>query len=440
VGLTGGDVERWQPNFIDYRSSVANVDRRRDHGETVETCSGCGCEADLEPVPHYPGGPTSRACPALAAGVSAGAVDGRALLDRMDAGEPLREVEPEIDIEALLDVDDVLEQDDELDDPEESGELSSGSVPDQSSSAPAERRPHRARGQLLKEVMAALELGPQRLADLAALVGYSSENIGGWLLPHVKSGKIVRVERGVYALPGHESGREPMADAEGPGGVASVSVSAPPASEVGEEPSRPENEQARRRAWEKAEIIDAIQRWRREYGEPPTSTEWARHIEGYPTTSTVKARFGSWANAIEAAGFPRPTRGGVPLKPAAAPAKRVRVRGTGLTYATPEEAYMAADEIENDGQRVAEQARFDGNEPKAEQAIDQSRALAEKIRDAAHAFEARERENGVRNIHENIHETSPEKGVEVSLPHAYARALIAGMRAAADALEHELDR
>src|SRR5436305_1329216 len=47
------------------------------------------------------------------------------------------------------------------------------------------------------------------------------------------------------------------------------------------------------------------------------------------------------------------------------------------------DAFVAADEIEADGERVAESARAAGNEPKAEQAIDESVALANRIRLAA---------------------------------------------------------
>lgn len=233
------------------------------------------------------------------------------------------------------------------------------------------------------------------------------------------------------------SEREPQADDEHERATRSQehTASAAGVGDAAEEPSRSEHE--RRRAWENGDILAAIRRWESEYGHPPTSTEWMRRVDGYPTTATVKARFGSWADAIEQAGFPRPTRGGVPLRPLRAPAKRVRVRATGLTYATPEEAYMAADEIEADGQRVAEQARFDANETKAEQAIDQSRELAEKIRDAAHAFEARASDSGA-----SVDVAKPEataQRVEVASPfRAIAVSVIAGMRAAADALEREL--
>lgn len=63
------------------------------------------------------------------------------------------------------------------------------------------------------------------------------------------------------------------------------------------------------RFWTRERIIEAIQRWARtHHGMPPFSTEWNSkgRGSGYPPTTTVLARFGSWAAAVEAAGFPRP--------------------------------------------------------------------------------------------------------------------------------------
>jgi hypothetical protein len=63
----------------------------------------------------------------------------------------------------------------------------------------------------------------------------------------------------------------------------------------------------------------------------------------------------------------------------------IKVAGTGLAYRNSMEAYVAADEIEADGERVAQACRDDGNEERADLAIDQARELAEKIRAAARA-------------------------------------------------------
>lgn len=61
----------------------------------------------------------------------------------------------------------------------------------------------------------------------------------------------------------------------------------------------------------------------------------------------------------------------------------LKVPGTGLAYQSVEAARSAADEIEADGERVAEQARADGDLGRADLAVDRARELARKIREAA---------------------------------------------------------
>lgn len=76
--------------------------------------------------------------------------------------------------------------------------------------------------------------------------------------------------------------------------------------------------QSETKKWTRERVIEAIQRWNEIYGCPPLSTDWnstiARQMgkptpEGgpYPTTNTVQGQFSGWANAIEEAGFPRPS-------------------------------------------------------------------------------------------------------------------------------------
>lgn len=83
----------------------------------------------------------------------------------------------------------------------------------------------------------------------------------------------------------------------------------------------------RRLKWEKAEVIEKIQQWVKDYGEIPAATDWNpsdcrrssyiaterarrwadradRFSQGvYPWPRTVQDLFGSWNNAIAAAGF-----------------------------------------------------------------------------------------------------------------------------------------
>lgn len=66
-----------------------------------------------------------------------------------------------------------------------------------------------------------------------------------------------------------------------------------------------------RRPWKPAAILAAIHGFTAEHGRPPLSTEWLTGPRDprYPSTATVQSEFGSWSNAIEAAGFPRPAVG-----------------------------------------------------------------------------------------------------------------------------------
>lgn len=64
------------------------------------------------------------------------------------------------------------------------------------------------------------------------------------------------------------------------------------------------------RRWTRDKIIAAIKAFGREHDRPPTADEW-RHVGATtPNYSAVVTHCGSWADAIEAAGFPRPRRGG----------------------------------------------------------------------------------------------------------------------------------
>jgi len=56
-------------------------------------------------------------------------------------------------------------------------------------------------GELQDEILAALADGPMRLKDLAAACGKRSEDFTSTLSPLLARGQIVRVGRGVYALP-----------------------------------------------------------------------------------------------------------------------------------------------------------------------------------------------------------------------------------------------
>ena len=71
---------------------------------------------------------------------------------------------------------------------------------------------------------------------------------------------------------------------------------------------------ARVRRWDERSVIDALKRWARIEGRPPSSEEWlpgrnarerwARDYPAWPSNGTVSRLFGSWNAAIAAAGFP----------------------------------------------------------------------------------------------------------------------------------------
>lgn len=71
------------------------------------------------------------------------------------------------------------------------------------------------------------------------------------------------------------------------------------------------------RRWTRDAVIDAIRRYHRAHGRPPRSEDWIRadQVHNYPPRSAVyrggqrrgkHQPFQTWADAIEAAGFPRP--------------------------------------------------------------------------------------------------------------------------------------
>lgn len=62
----------------------------------------------------------------------------------------------------------------------------------------------------------------------------------------------------------------------------------------------------RNRTWTEETVIQAIHRFNQRHGRPPLAQEWTRGAPDHPNPGTAINLFGSWANAIEAAGYPRP--------------------------------------------------------------------------------------------------------------------------------------
>jgi hypothetical protein len=492
ASLGSGGQQTWEANWIDFRSSVANVERRRDRGDVPATCDACGCEVDITPAPHSPKCPTLhrdgwtregmlQAVETWAAGhddqppvasdwtqetsshpsarqavIEFGSwggfleeagftpntprrrgrrlgppaiADGRELLDRMDAGEPLND-------------DTGLEE--------------------------------------------AAAVGETAVSGAAAAIG-EPERAAASSSPEPE--------------PELEEASEPNGAGSGvssspePGAVEAAQTPADDGAVDGLDPAA--KRRGRNGRWTREAIVAAIRAEAERTGFVPQQRDWGGpSTDEHPNCLHAQRVFGNWGNAIEAAGYPRPRRGqkrvalndserepqaaitsrargdfGLGATVAGASSRsehdhgaRVKVNGTGLTYRDVDEALAAADEIEADGERVADQARFDGNGEKADQAAEISRELAERIRAAA--------EKRAPNIHETIpdrHASRMQKQPPEPLPEpdadakphaksmqerndrllvtpdempqfqrALARALIAGMRAAADALEQEL--
>jgi len=61
--------------------------------------------------------------------------------------------------------------------------------------------------------------------------------------------------------------------------------------------------QPKARGWTDGEIIEAVAGWAGEGGGPPRWEDWRHPPAGYPSAGTVTRRFGSWAAALRAAGL-----------------------------------------------------------------------------------------------------------------------------------------
>lgn len=61
--------------------------------------------------------------------------------------------------------------------------------------------------------------------------------------------------------------------------------------------------------WTRENVVYAIELWHRRYLRAPTVADWTNAGHDHPTRHTVQRVFGSWNNAIKAAGL-RPRRQG----------------------------------------------------------------------------------------------------------------------------------
>lgn len=70
--------------------------------------------------------------------------------------------------------------------------------------------------------------------------------------------------------------------------------------------------QRNNKRWTDEAIIKAIQQWAAEHGHPPRVSDWLKAGQDHPSFGSCygpQCSFKNWADAIEAAGFPRPYTG-----------------------------------------------------------------------------------------------------------------------------------
>lgn len=240
----------FEPNWISYRHSLVQVDKRRDaDDETLEICAYCECEVDVDPAPHKPdcrgiGGPRASSATSMSpplvrkpAATKAPAKtapqrepEGLDLLEAMDAGEPLPHPDDE---------EDELELDEEV--------VAEGLGPDGDASSSS----------------------PELEEEEVAAVGKTA--VSG-------SASLVR-EPERAAIPSHVN----------PYGLQKM---------------------GRGYVWTEDTALQAVHDFAREHGHPPT-IKHARDLPAgtLPSTPSATELFGSWADLVERAGFARPTKG-----------------------------------------------------------------------------------------------------------------------------------
>lgn len=159
----------------------------------------------------------------------------------------------------------------------------------------------KARAERLAEIMTLASQGLTTV-EIARELGCSRSTVQN--ARNDPDGAKQKARRARYQSPCPQCGR-PM---DGSGGFKSAPLRC----------GRCENQSGDRRKWTREVVIDAIRRFAAIHGRPPIADEWikADRDHGYPprsamyrSTSRSSALFASWADAIEAAGFPRPTSG-----------------------------------------------------------------------------------------------------------------------------------
>jgi hypothetical protein len=78
--------------------------------------------------------------------------------------------------------------------------------------------------------------------------------------------------------------------------------------------------------WPVNTVVARLRAWTDDHGRPPTLEEWRRASARHPSSATVRRLFGTWNDALVAAGF-EPRRPGVPVAPRSATHVRCAASG-----------------------------------------------------------------------------------------------------------------
>lgn len=129
---------------------------------------------------------------------------------------------------------------------------------------------------------------------------------------HAEGEAAAALRRQRLALEALDAGepQQPTEEVAAPAGPRAVDGATPgDASGEGNEPGTRAATSWSRKAKTREEVLDAIRRWAADHdGEPPSLTDLRGNGPEYVSANAARRHFGTWSDAVEAAGFPRPTR------------------------------------------------------------------------------------------------------------------------------------
>jgi hypothetical protein len=255
-------------NRPDYERSVQWARDRANAGDdTLEICGHCGCEVDTDPQPHQPG------CP----GIGKPRASTVAVLPSLPK---IEEREPKAREETARTAPPTMDQ-------------GAGNAPVAVSAE--SRKPS------VGELASRSSSTRQRVWDRASIVAA----IQRWNDEHGEPPKSTEWVK-------KQDGRPTMSTVINHFGtwVAAIVAAGFEPRRSGGQPGVAVGAAAPVRSWDRDEVIDAIKRFAaRGDDQPPTRRDWMHATDEHPNYAMAVKVFGSWGDAVEAAGFTKPTRG-----------------------------------------------------------------------------------------------------------------------------------